>query len=181
MRYVRSALIVLAALAATAGALRIAAGEDGWRRHRPDLPPATDRAYVEECGACHMAYPPALLTAAEWARIMDRLDAHFGDDASLDPATAARVRAYLEAHAGDRRPGVRARRRPAPATADGLPRITTTRYFLRKHDEVRRRWVVENPEVGSFANCPACHTRAAQGLFDEDDVRIPGHGRWEDD
>jgi hypothetical protein len=60
------------------------------------------------------------------------------------------------------------------------PRITQTRYFLRKHDEVPMRLVSGNPEIGSFSNCQACHVGAAKGSFDEDDVRIPGVGRWED-
>jgi hypothetical protein len=60
------------------------------------------------------------------------------------------------------------------------PRITQTRYFLRKHDEVPMRLVSGNPKIGSFSNCQACHVGAARGDFDEDDVRIPGVGRWED-
>jgi hypothetical protein len=34
--------------------------------------------------------------------------------------------------------------------------------------------------VKSFANCNACHTRAAEGSFRERDIRIPGAGKWDD-
>jgi len=40
--------------------------------------------------------------------------------------------------------------------------------------------VKDNPEVGSFSRCDACHTGAAKGSYDEHGVRIPGFGRWED-
>jgi mono/diheme cytochrome c family protein len=32
--------------------------------------------YKQECAACHMAYPPGLLPARSWTRIMSGLDKH---------------------------------------------------------------------------------------------------------
>ena len=61
-----------------------------------------------------------------------------------------------------------------------LMRITETSYFKKEHDEIPPKMVKDNPEVGSFSRCDACHTRAADASFDEDEVRIPGYGRWED-
>jgi hypothetical protein len=40
--------------------------------------------------------------------------------------------------------------------------------------------VEDNPQVGSFSNCTACHERAEAGSYDEDEVRIAGYGHWED-
>jgi len=62
-----------------------------------------DAAWAEECGACHVAYPPQLLPAASWTRIMDGLADHFGENAELPADTANRIRAYLVAHAADAR------------------------------------------------------------------------------
>jgi hypothetical protein len=64
---------------------------------------AQDLLFRAECGSCHLAYPPGLLPAASWQRIMIRLEGHFGDDASLDPATAAQ--GNFDEH-GVRIPGV---------------------------------------------------------------------------
>jgi nitrate/TMAO reductase-like tetraheme cytochrome c subunit len=51
-------------------------------------------------------------------------------------------------------------------------RITETRWFVKKHDEVpRTTWTRKS--VGSAANCAACHRQAEKGLFDEDTVSIP--------
>ena len=42
--------------------------------------------YKQECAACHMAYPPGMLPASSWSRMMKGLDQHYGTDASLDAA-----------------------------------------------------------------------------------------------
>jgi len=116
-----------------------------------------------ECGSCHVAYPPQLLPRESWQRVMSQLDKHFGTDASLDPAAAANIGAYLERHAGS---GRRAQ------AASGSLRITETSWFLHEHDEVPpSSW--KSPAVKSAANCQACHTGAEQGDFHERNIRIP--------
>ena len=68
-----------------------------------------------------------------------------------------------EAHAGTYK-----RVREAPPQ----DRITQSAWFERKHRDVEPG-VWKRAAVGSRANCMACHTRADQGDFDEDRVRIP--------
>ena len=58
--------------------------------------------------------------------------------------------------------------------------ITELRYFKREHDEIPRRLVGENDNVGSLSQCDACHRYAEKGYFDEDNIVIPGFGRWDD-
>jgi hypothetical protein len=120
-------------------------------------------AYQQECAACHVAYPPGMLQAASWKRLMDNLPRHFGSDASLDGATAKQIAAWLAANAGTFK---RVREEPPQ------DRITRSAWFARKHDEVpATAW--RSPAVKSPANCNACHAQANQGDFDEDRVRIP--------
>lgn len=123
---------------------------------------ATNPVWQEECGTCHIAYPPALLPVESWRAIMAQLDRHFGVDAGVDAPTAKTITAFLEANAG------RDRRR----SSTGLLRITETRWFVREHDEVPAR-VWKGPAVKSAANCEACHTHAAQGDFSEHTVKVP--------
>lgn len=150
-------------------------------RTRGDLAPVTNERYRTECGGCHFAYQPGLLPAAAWGRIMNTLGQHFGDDASLDAAVKDELLAYLEANAADRSDGKRSRSFAAgKLTGDGLPRITQTTYFKRKHDEVPIRYVKDNPQVKSFSACAACHPGADKGDFNEHQVNIPGVGRFED-
>lgn len=125
------------------------------------LPRDLNKTWLEECGSCHLAYPPSLLTAENWRAMMGSLDKHFGANATLDAKSAAEISAWLERNAarGDRN---------AAATL----RITDTRWFQRKHHEVdARTW--KDPKVKSAANCGACHPGAAKGLYEEDDIVIP--------
>jgi hypothetical protein len=59
-------------------------------------------------------------------------------------------------------------------------RISETRYFQRKHHELPSRMVKGNDKVRSFSNCDRCHTRAAQGSYNEHQVKVPGFETWDD-
>lgn len=120
-----------------------------------------------ECASCHMAYPPGLLPAAAWKQQMDTLKNHYGSNATLDQKDEQAIRTFLAAaSAVNRLPLEPSRKVGEP------PRISTTAWFVRKHDEVRAE-VWRRPSVGSPANCLACHSGAEKGDFDEDRVKIP--------
>jgi len=137
--------------------------------------------YRTECGSCHLAYPAAMLPAPSWQLVMASLADHFGDNAELDPGKSREIGEFLARHAAAPSRGNYAER-TWRATRDRTPpmRITQTDYFRGQHHEIPGPMVAGNPEVGSFSRCEACHTRADQGIFDEHEVRIPGHGRWDD-
>lgn len=119
--------------------------------------------YKQECAACHVAFPPGMLPADSWRRLMSNLPHHYGTDASLDPATVSELATWLGANSGTYK-----RVREAPPE----DRITNSAWFIRKHDEVPAA-VWKRPAVKSAANCAACHTQADQGNFNEHTVRIP--------
>ena len=155
----------------------------GWIKPREDVAPVANTTYAEECGACHMAYQPGLLPAAAWQRIVspDGLGDHYGDDASLPDGLRTEIAAYLEANAADGASRSRSRAfAVGEAGLGALPRISETRYFRNEHHEIPARMVTDNPDVGSFSNCNACHQTADKGIYNEDNVRIPGVGRWDD-
>lgn len=153
----------------------------GWVTPRADIVPIANVAYGEECGACHLAYQLGLLPTQVWAQIMDpaALGNHYGDDASLAETRRIEIAGYLAANAADRSSQVRSRAFAVGFDAQagsGLPRITETRYFTCKHDEVPARLVTGNSEVGSFSQCSACHRGAAKGIYNDCLIDIPGHG-----
>lgn len=141
------------------GIAQAAMADDDKRSRRVPLLPQ----YQQECAACHTAYPPGMLPAASWQRVMNNLSRHYGTDASLDAATAQEISTWLAANAGTYK------------RAHGQPpgdRITRSTWFMREHDEVpAATWRL--PAVKSAANCAACHTRSDQGDFNEHNVRIP--------
>lgn len=157
-----------------------------WFKHDKRLTPpylqdAGFEQYTAECGDCHMAYPPGMLSQSSWQSLMNSLDEHFGDNAELDTDTAAGITNYLMRHSADRRFRTYNVSRQAFSGNSQLPlRITETNYFLAKHHELSPRMVVDNPEVESMSHCNACHRNAEQGSFNEHDIHIPGFGRWDD-
>ena len=69
---------------------------------RMPLPANTPASFKNECSSCHLAYPPALLTAPDWQRTMAGLKDHFGTDASVDATAHAEITAFLERNAGNK-------------------------------------------------------------------------------
>ncbi len=180
----RTVLLVSLALASTGTAM---ADDDSyflqqWKgTPKSYLSKADDKKYLNECGACHFAYQPGLLPAASWEQVMANLSDHFGENAELPAAEVKSIRNYLLNNAAGR---VSARLPEKMLQGSNAKttviRITETPYFKRKHDEIPLRVVKNNPKIGSFSRCDACHTRAADASFDEHEVNIPGYGRWED-
>ncbi|WP_373509657.1 cytochrome C [Thiocapsa sp.] len=185
-------VLILLGLVAV-GAVGFAVGDDGnrslmrgvWLTSRADVVAVANASYGEECGSCHMAYQPGLLPAQAWTQVMDpaALGDHYGDDASLTEALRAEILAYLSAHSADRASAPRSRAFAVgfdPNAGTGLPRITETPYFERKHDRVPARLVTGNRDVGSFSQCHTCHRGAAKGIYNDSQIDIPGHGPWKD-
>lgn len=130
-------------------------------------PPVTDTLVQEECGSCHIAFSPSMLPASSWKRMMGDLKNHFGDDASMDAASAARITGYLTANAADAE-GLRYSAKLLRGVAmDNAPlRITELPKWMREHRKVPD-WEWRHKDVRTKANCAACHTGAEQGYYDE--------------
>ena len=138
---------------------RAQAGDDDF------YPPVTDPLAVQECASCHIAFPASMLPAASWRRMMGELENHFGDDASVDADTTAAITRYLVDHAGDARgqPGKLLRGlRPGDAPAHHR----TAEVGARARRGPAPEWT--RKDVGSKANCTACHIDAAKGYFEDD-------------
>lgn len=141
----------------------------------------TEPVHKEECGSCHMAYPPGLLPDRSWNKLMLELENHFDENAELDGKTHKTITKFLLANSADKSGRRRAKKFNRSINFNDTPiRISETPYFKREHDEIPTRLVTQNTKVNSFSQCDACHTKAEQGSFNEHDVDIPGYGRWDD-
>lgn len=137
------------------------------------LPAVQNAKWKTECASCHTLYHPALLPERSWRALMSGLDKHFGENASLDPATQKEIADFLAANAADRSTHRRAQRIAQSIAARDTPlRISDTAYFVRKHGEIGNA-VWQRKAIGSKANCVACHPDADKGVFDEHAIRIP--------
>lgn len=134
------------------------------------MPADTPASYKTECGSCHLAFPPALLSAADWHLVMTQLAKHYGDNATLDGKTRQQIEDFLVRGAGTRW---------RLAGAGSPPRLTATYWFQRKHDEIDAA-VWRDKRVGSASNCVACHPGADNSRYSERDLTVPGYGRRRD-
>jgi len=137
-----------------------------------NLPIAADAppAFKTECGSCHIAFPPSLLVADDWQRVMTNLDKHYGDNASLDAKSRQDIEDFLLRHGGTEK---------KRAGAGDPPRITTTDSFKRRHRKVSDT-IWSDPAIKSAANCNGCHQRADEGRYGEREIVMPGGKKWQD-
>lgn len=135
-------------------------------------PPTTGTLYQSECGECHHAFHPSLLPASSWEAVLDGLDDHFGEVATLPGATVAQLATYLDANAAghwDTKPANLFR-----ALDPARPQqITATPGWRYAHHELPES-AFADPKVGGRANCGACHGDAARGLYADRNIHIPG-------
>lgn len=144
--------------------------------------PATDKFYEKECSSCHFAYQPGLLPERSWVKLMNGLENHFGTDATLEPEDNKKILNYLVDNSADKfRNYKRSKKIDNSIARNETPiAVTDTRYFEQKHREISRKLITQK-DVGSLANCMACHKTADRGSYSERDINIPNYGRWDDD
>lgn len=132
---------------------------------------SANAAWATECSACHIAFHPSLLPDASWRRMMAGLEDHFGEDASLDAATAPAITAFLAANASEHWDTLPANRLRAVNTEKPLE-ITATAFWTRTHAKIGSEVFAAKP-VGAKQNCAACHGDAVTGMFAPQNIDIP--------
>lgn len=128
------------------------------------------QAWHAECGACHLAYSPALLPERSWRRTFAGQNDHFGEDLGIAEGSVARL---LE-QAGRAMPTTWSAwklARSAPAGEAPL-RITELPFWRAIHEGVPPEWF-RAPLSGGKHDCEACHSDAASGIFHPRMIHIP--------
>ncbi len=144
-----------------------------------NVAPVTNQQYQDDCSSCHFAYQPGLLPANSWRKLMDNLADHFGENAELDAADKQSLLTYLEKNSADNSRAYLSRKvmRSLPWKGTVI-QISKLGFMAHEHDEIPRR--VFKGNLQGFTNCNACHQRAEQGSYNENEIKIPGYGRWDD-
>ena len=124
----------------------------GYRR-----PLVQNQLYKDECGSCHWAFLPQLLPSGSWNTLMDGLENHFGEDATLAPEDEKAIRSYLASTSRSRMWGGN----------DSIIRITEMPGIRGSHRGIDR-WIAKYPQIKSFSNCTICHKGADYGIFGDD-------------
>ena len=147
-------------------------------RHRDDdhnegyLKQVNNPTYKEECGACHFVYQPELLPSASWMRILSNLDDHFGESIELDDDSIKAISDYLKSNGAEYSSAKRAVKIMRSLGNQVPLRITDIPYIREKHHEISPN-VLKRESIGSLSNCSSCHTTAENGIYEDDNVKIP--------
>ena len=137
----------------------------------PALP--SNATWVTECGECHLAFHPSLLPARSWQRMMQEQADHFGEDLAYDEETTKEIIDFMMTNSAENSHTEPAHKINATVSVDKAPlRITETRYWKRKHEEVDEKYW-KSPGVKSKANCAPCHLDATTGWFEDSNMRLP--------
>ncbi len=133
-------------------------------------PVHVSQLYQQECGDCHHAFHPSLRTRSTWASMLETLDDHFGEDASLEGETKAEIARYLLANSASAFDTEAANEIGRHDTSS--LRVTDTPFWQLRH----KRFSAEDyshPSVGSKINCNACHLDAGAGRYDDSRIQLP--------
>lgn len=136
------------------------------------LSPVNNQLYIDECGACHFAYQPELLSSESWDRILVGLEDHFGETVELDREAEKTIAEYLQTNSAEHSKAKRAVKIVSSLKNNAPIRISEIPYIRGKHREIGQD-VIKRESIGSLSNCLACHVTAEKGIYDDDDVRIP--------
>ncbi|WP_298571349.1 cytochrome b/b6 domain-containing protein [uncultured Aliiroseovarius sp.] len=169
----KPAQLMLAVLSVSGLVIGVGVTLNGLSQRPLTLPPIAPMAqiYVDECAACHMAFHPSTRPAESWQLMMNRLNDHFGEDASLPDDTGDEIADWLGNHAAASTDS-----KPATLWADlqettpvGLP---DTKMWQRLHASIDED-TFKHRTIYSRSNCIACHKDAETGWFSPFQISIP--------
>jgi hypothetical protein len=136
------------------------------------LTPVNNQTYIDECGACHLAYQPELLPSESWDKILAGLEDHFGETVDLDKESKKTLTEYLKTNSAEHSRAKRSVKIMRSLGSNTPMRITDLPYIQAKHRKISQD-VLQRESIGSLSNCSACHVSAEKGIYEDDYVRIP--------
>lgn len=128
-------------------------------------------AFYKECISCHTLYPPFLLPSKSWVSMMDGLENHFGDDASLDAKTTESIKEFLVKNSAESSTKESSLRILASLEKDKTYlAITETLFWKNRHKKIDKE-VFKRADIGKPSNCKACHDNIENGLLNNRDIK----------
>ncbi len=128
--------------------------------------------FFEECSSCHILYPPFLLPENSWKIMMNNLEDHFGDDASLEEVDRLSIKNYLLSHAAQHSTKESALKIMQSMKNKDTIAITQTPYWIQRHKNIDKA-LFQSAKVQKKSNCKACHKNFEHGLLNDKDIHLP--------
>ncbi|MDH5559609.1 MAG: cytochrome b/b6 domain-containing protein [Deltaproteobacteria bacterium] len=134
-----------------------------------------DLHYQKICGDCHFEFHPSLLPKRSWTAMLDSLEDHFGEDASLNAKDKERIADYLLSNSAEKMLNESAYKIMISINETNSPqRVTEVDYWKSKHAMIKPEQFREKP-IKSKLNCGACHPLGKYGSFEDADIAIPNN------
>jgi len=128
--------------------------------------------FVSECASCHTLYPPSLLPKKSWEVMMEDLEDHFGDDASLEPEDTQSILAYLVKKSAQNSTSEASVNILKSLQNKDTIAITQTPFWKKRHKNIDNRYF-ESKQVKSKANCKSCHLDVEKGVLEDENIKMP--------
>lgn len=139
-------------------------------KHEPIDYTAEAELFVSECGACHTLYPPHSLPKHSWVSMMNDLENHFGDDATLYEDDYHTILNFLVQNSAETSTQEMSFKISQSVGSNDIIAITQTGYWQNEHKNIPKK-VFEHNEVKSKANCKVCHSDIENGLIEDDKIK----------
>jgi hypothetical protein len=122
--------------------------------------------YTQQCNVCHFAYPPGMLPAGSWKKLLDDMPQHFTGQVMINVDTQNEISQWLQANAGT-----------FALVAEEPPqhRITQSQWWKKIHMNNSKlpAAVWKKSTVSKGSSCVTCHQSAAKGEFNAKAVQVP--------
>ncbi|MCF6206559.1 MAG: cytochrome b/b6 domain-containing protein [Sulfurovum sp.] len=130
--------------------------------------------FYNECGSCHMIYPPNLLPKKSWIAMMKDLENHFGDDASIDDSLNHSILAFLIKKSAENSTSQASLNilKSLKDVNKTVIAISKTPYWDEAHKDVDDE-LFNSEQVLSKANCKVCHIDIEYGIIENNLIKIP--------
>lgn len=126
--------------------------------------------FVSECGSCHTLYPPSLLPKHSWKIVMNDLENHFGDDASLQQDENISILSFLLQNSAETSSMEASWKILDSIKNKDIIAISKTNFWKNRHEEIPKM-VFDHKNVRSKANCKACHSDIEKGLIEDENIK----------
>lgn len=131
---------------------------------------AQNELFVNECGSCHTLYPPHALPKHSWISMMNDLENHFGDDASLEEKEHQNILNFLVQNSAETSTQEMSFKISQSIGNNDIIAITHTNFWKHEHKSIPKE-VFKHTQVKSKANCKACHSDIEKGLIEDDKIK----------
>lgn len=130
--------------------------------------------FATHCTKCHKNYPPFMLPKDSWAKLMDGLSNHFGEEIlehNISKEDQSSIKTYLMSHSAEYSTHKLAHK--TLVSLQDMRPISATKslYWRETHEHLIE--VFKNPLVKDKSNCFACHHNFEYGLFDNTRIHLP--------